>query len=387
MLSVTARGRAQGPVFVLVEGRVGPNGAIHFRFNDPDGTDNRVEAIAMNLRRQRVGLVYWAFCGLLLLSAPCAAGELQWGHHIRSDCGLAVTAESALRVTQQPGDGRTVTLHDISSGRSRTVIREDLQNYEVMLSPSCRYIAYRTYDPKTESADLHVVTLTGEKLVSRQNVFRHFWGKGYDGEEIIAYIAGTRWDSQGTWLVNVETGVSRKVFEEGHDLDWSPFDRSFYVWNVIARGDFSEVQRVDTKTWESTNTPFHGIHFSPGGTYYFSFVPDGDGFRLFRREFNESVPYEFVDEQGREMVFRKPIWIDDSKMVIGSDRIRKIACRIIDAATGQVWEVKEDVVGFADSDGKELLVLVDGTIEKRRFEDCATLIVPAADEDDNSGDE
>lgn len=323
--------------------------------------------------------------GLFVACGSQVACEGARGIHYRPDCGYVLTGGASLRLIRPDDDLRTLRLHEVASGEASVVFRDDSTLRGVSLSHSCRRIAYTQYNPESKKLDLHIVSTSGEREMTVKSVFRYQWGQDEDGADLIAYIVQSdreALESLGTWLLNVDTGERTQLLEEGYDLAWAPHDRSYYVWNIFGDGDgASEVQRYNLRSGKLENTPYRGLHFSPEGTYYVSPQGEGEDLKIYLRATND-VAIADIFKLLNTTYLADPVWLNDSTILISSYPPMGIPWKIANLATGQAWEVKEDLVGFADSDGKELLVLIGGSIEKRRFEECATLIIPTEVEDE-----
>jgi len=173
----------------------------------------------------------------------------------------------------------------------------------------------------------------------------------------------------------MDSGEQKQIHPRGHEIAWAEFDRSFYI------GDWPngtppspKVQRYNLKANELEETSYHGVDFSPGGTYYHTRSYEGEGLSVYLRETNENITHRYSAMLNRYFNGNPNSWLNDRMIVFGSYRRMNVKNRIIDFDRAEAWEVAEEVVGFSDKEEKQLLTLVDGKVVTRKFEDVAKLI-------------
>lgn len=92
----------------------------------------------------------------------------------------------------------------------------------------------------------------------------------------IAYVTGTqtnhRFDSTGIWILDIQSGVSQRVYPTGLDVHWAAWDENIYIYVDPSQGSRTtpvEVVRYEPELKRSVETSHRGIYFSPDGKYYY----------------------------------------------------------------------------------------------------------------------
>ncbi len=314
------------------------------------------------------------------------------GFHYRANCNCIITGGSVYRMLDQSDNGQTINLHDVRAGTTEVLAKADQSFQNVQLAPSCERFAYEQFDRTAGGMAVHVTRVSGENEYILAGAYVYTWAGSAAESDWIGFVAGEPSDgfpgfkSQGTWIMNATTGEKRQIHPEGYDLAWSEFDRSFYIWNVRDTVEVgAKVQRFDLDTMTLNNTSYHGIDISPKGTYYHTRVYDGEDFKVYTRTTNEDITPRYATQMKQVFHGDPSYWINDSKILLGSYRPMNITPKIVDFAKVETWEIEEEVVGFAGNEEKELLLLVDGKVVTRKFEDVAELIYPLP-EDSKEGE-
>jgi WD40 repeat protein len=283
---------------------------------------------------------------------------------------------------------KEIDVHDIQRGKKET-IRSAMEPFQdIQLSLSCSWISLYQPDVSTLKDSIHIIARSGDDERVLADGRFSAWGKDSSGADCLAYIVGdyselTGFESKGTWLLNMDSGEQRQIHSRGEDLAWAEYDQSFYI------ADFSDgpltmpkVQRYNSTRKRLEDTPYHGVDFSPNGTYYLSRSYEGSGIKVYLRASNKDVTGQYISMLNRYFNGNPNFWLSSSMIVFSSNRVNKIKNRIIDFDQSEAWEVQEEVIGFADKEETQLLTLVDGKVVTRKFEDVAKLIYPLPENSD-----
>ena len=326
--------------------------------------------------------------GLFLLTWASLARSDSPGFVFRLDCGLLITGGSEFAVHYPDADRESVSLHDVKTGAVKHLLQVEDPFNDVQLSLSCRRFTYQKFNRESGEVALHIISRIGEKnrVLLDVHPYRYAWGK-MGTDDCLAYITGsdsyeTGFLSSGTWLLNLESGESWQVHPEGSEIAWSEFDQSFYLRHTsFAEVRTSEVLRIDPITREVEKTPYLGIDFSPGGTYYHTRL-DGDAglpIAFYRRAGNENISARYTALMLPKFGSNPTGWLDDSTLLFPADRYKHpgVKCRVIDLAEQKAWDVSEYVLGLAN-DGETMLVITGNEkVEKRLFNESAHRVQPA----------
>lgn len=175
-------------------------------------------------------------------------------------------------------------------------------NEHISISPDNRYVAAITQGPRlmTETAQewlpftLFLFDINGNLKMEVEDVIRYVWSP--NSKEIAYVKARGNGESymlipQTLCIITLETNKTRIFAQAGYaDLTWAIFDSMIYYY------DYDRVYRVDPKTGEEVETPFHGIHFSDDGRYYFTKSYEGSPFRVFDRSAGVWLKPENADD-------------------------------------------------------------------------------------------
>lgn len=310
------------------------------------------------------------------------------GYQLRAGCGTLVTGGSDYN-----GGGTNakneIVLHNAQTGTKETVRRLDESFIDIQLSQSCKLISVCEVGEGLEKYTTRLLSSAGAEVRTLHGARYSEWGIDSSGTEYIAYIVGDYKEfegvvSKGTWLLNMENGEQRQIHARGYGLAWAEFDQCFYI--ADASGDGSsilKVQRYDLTTKTLEETPYHGVGFSTKGTYYHTRTDSPSEFKVYLRGTNENITGRYSTMFERYFNGDPSCWLNDH-MIVFPSYIPGESSRIIDLERTQAWEVPERLLGFADKDEKSLLILDDGSIVTRRFEDVAKLIYPVPTEDQES---
>lgn len=326
--------------------------------------------------------------------ALCAIGVwvLSWvplaaqgpGIEFSKSCGLVVMGGSRYQYFTQNQSENSIYIQPLE-GERRAIYTPDARYRDVNLSPSCRLVAYLESNGEVEGADLKIISIEGREELTIPSVQTYTWGGTEATGDLMAYTTGTDYEGglgflpKGTWLLDVRTRSRHQIHPGGFYAAWSVFDQSFYIWQLhfMNKEPNTEVQRYSIQRKVLEKTPYQGIYFSSDGRYLYDAGFDGARFRVFTREDNVELTgpsYSALLDVGG---ISPGGWISNSHIVFAGYAPNKRKCWIIDLATVQKWEVEEgEAFGFADKDEKLLLILIDGQIVTRKFEDVAKLIYP-----------
>lgn len=322
----------------------------------------------------------WAY---LLLWVLLVVHSEAWtpGYQMRTECGMVVAGGADYSSVKSAENWNKFTLYHIQTGTREPVRTLDNNFQDIQLSFSCKWISVYEVVEGSEMDSVRIVTRAGETVRTLPDARFSAWGMDSTGADYIAYIVGDYsenegFSSKGTWLLNVETGEQRQIHDRGYDVAWAEFDQCFYVADVRNDGSpMRNVERYNLRTKKPEETSYYGVDFSTHGTYYHTRTDDPSDLKVYLRATNENISAQYLPMFQRYFNGNPSCWLNDH-MIVFPAYSEGEKSRIIDFNRAEAWEVPERLLGFADKEEKLLLILDDGQIVTRKFEDVAKLICP-----------
>jgi len=184
------------------------------------------------------------------------------------------------------------------------------------------------------SQHLVVVTPEGKPVKVVPNVRYYRWSPSKS--EIAVLIGsqiegGLEFDPTKTCTIDISTGEEIEIPVLAYDLYWASHDNRIYFYVL-----HNPVVVFDPEDRTTTATPYHGIYFSPDGSYYYCPSMEGSPFYLYRTENNELVKSSNPILQ-KEILFPEG-WLEGTNCLVVWDYKRKVA-DIINVETGKSCEV------------------------------------------------
>ena len=180
-----------------------------------------------------------------------------------------------------PPDKNTLYMQDLRTGVKSKVFEATngwLHNYS--LAPSGTAIAVQVnYERDVHPARLLILTAEGKEITGFVQTYDFAWSP--DGR-FLAYTTGVSDGGEvlgtGTWLYDQQSRSTRKIYDKGDFVAWSPTDHNLYIWTWTFSVTNQNVFRFDPRTETPIPTKLHGIVFSPTGRYYHTGFPKyGEG--------------------------------------------------------------------------------------------------------------
>jgi hypothetical protein len=175
-----------------------------------------------------------------------------------------------------------------------------------------------------EAAQLVIVNLDGAVLDRISDVRRYAWGpRG----RTLAYVTGSYdedgigFRTTGTWVYDLASRESKRIYDAGVDLQWAQWDGNVYVYDPFD-GERPDVRvlRFDPETDQLTTSTHRGIRFSPNGRYYY----EGGGSEALLRVFETATEAEVGIDLSIPSADRPRAataaagWLDDSVLILPS---------------------------------------------------------------------
>jgi len=333
----------------------------------------------------------------LFLLLFCLAGASADSQFISSpsgtDCGLILVGGSYYHLLDPDYDNKSLYAFDPND---KPIVRRSVYSVGVepfndpKLSRSCAYIAFLEPNQARNALGIRLITAEGQDRFLLPGVLWFDWGTNPANDDLLAYVVGPPQpeDSEKpptgeVWIRNINTDECWKIHPGGFLVTWAGFDSSFYIEELFGEDDKTRVLRYDCKSRKIERTPYLGSCFSTGGTYYYVYEVDGDGFRLFDRVKNIDITQEF-----RELYEHVPYgrvspvgWISDSMLALHSKPARsedgRATQQIIDFKNSQLWEVEPEVVGLRRQGGQDLVQVTKSGVTVRPFSEVAKLVCSA----------
>jgi hypothetical protein len=197
-----------------------------------------------------------------------------------------------------------------------------------------------------------------------------------DGD-LIAYCTGEAAPGKddliltGTWILDVKSGSTKRIFETGRHAAWARFDGGLYIYDVadplVAE---PRVLRYDPATGEIGQTGYKGIDFSSSGDFYFRRRTSKlGGVDIYRSDTNHSI---LKSSKALSGLVPQPIaWLEKDDLLLfetwyyGQRGVLQAVprTRIYDPSSDSVIDVGlGGLVGF-DGSGRAVL-LGQGAVER-----------------------
>jgi hypothetical protein len=180
-----------------------------------------------------------------------------------------------------PPDKNTLYIQDLTTGVKLKVFEPMncwLRNYS--LAPLATAIAVQVnYEKDTHlNPRLLVLTAEGKEITGFARTYDFAWSP--DGR-YLAYTTGVSKGQEilgtGTWLYDQQSRSTRKIYDKGDFVAWSPTDHNLYMWTWTFSVTNQNVFRFDPRNQTPIATNLHGIFFSHTGRYYHTGLRYGEG--------------------------------------------------------------------------------------------------------------
>jgi Tol biopolymer transport system component len=176
-----------------------------------------------------------------------------------------------------PPDKNTLYMQDLRTGVKLKVfelMNGSLHNYS--LAPSGTSIAVQAnYEMDAHlNPRLVVLTAEGKEITAFSSTHDFAWSP--DGR-FLAYTTGISDHGEvlgtGTWLYDQQLRSTRKIYDKGNFVAWSPTDHNLYIWTWPFSVTNQHVFRFHPRNQTLIATNLKGIFFSPTGRYYHTGFP------------------------------------------------------------------------------------------------------------------
>ena len=282
--------------------------------------------------------------------------------------------EQTLWLTEQPSIGNI----RISNSGDKVSFIEYQQRQEV--SPEqANYITQALENGEMvnkyyySNAILRVMTIQAQEVKNINYVREYVWSP--DGNKI-AYITGDSYDgglgfkTTGTWIYDLTTDETKKIYDAGLAVFWAAFDNNLYIWYP----DQPEVRRYNVGTDTLESTSYKDIYFSPDGQYYYSPGREGTEVDFYLTQTNASIKAGSAILSNLKVAF--PLaWSPNSKSLLiprtevdPATNSNVDVMLIYNVETDSAKETFEKVIGWGDT-SEEVIVYSNGQMVKKNVAD------------------
>lgn len=231
-----------------------------------------------------------------------------------------------------------------------------------------------------EESRLLLLELDGKVVDSISAVRRYAWSPS--GTQLV-YISGKYtedgigFETTGTWLYDLQSGESNRIYSGGYDVAWALWDENIYIHNP-GRESFPDasVLRYDVSRREVQATPHHGIYFSPNGSYYYDPPYEGGIVRVFDARSDERLP-------AADLLIRDPFgvyeptnvsgWLDDNTLVLPSPIPRDLGDYVYDLTTRTLQQTAGRLISAIPGRNAQVLVLEGETVVEKARSDLTAI--------------
>jgi ribosomal protein L24E len=223
-----------------------------------------------------------------------------------------------------------------------------------------------------EDSKLVVLNLDGTIIDTIDGVRRYAWDP--TGGRI-AFATGTYREGEvgfeptGVWIYDVASKRSERIYSGGVDIQWAAWDGCVYIYDPSSPN--AHVVRFDPTTREVAATSHKGIHFSPGGGYYYV-QSDGSKLSVFRTKDDGQIQVDLsIPRDQARIVSGAAGWLGDSTLIVPSPVPSDDSDYLYDVEKGTVRYAAGKVMP-ADSRGDRVLVVQGISVTERHVQDFST---------------
>lgn len=176
-----------------------------------------------------------------------------------------------------PPDKNTLYMQDLTTG-AKSKLFEPMNGWlhHYSLAPSGTSIAVQANYERDAHLNPRLLVLTpeGKEITAFARTYDFAWSPD---SRFLAYTTGVRDGVEilgtGTWLYDQQSRSTRKIYDKGDFVAWSPTDHNLYIWSWTFSATSQNVFRFDPRIQKPIATKLHGISFSPTGRYYHTGFP------------------------------------------------------------------------------------------------------------------